>query len=217
VPLIISHPGYPGTHGQRCGAVTSHLDLAPTLIGLSGVNADKQARIARDLHGKNLTPLLESGAAAGINDVRSGVLYCYNMFAYLDSELLLKTQAYMNAGGNRKDLAAQGFKPDFTKRGAIRSVFDGRYKYTRYFSPKQHNQPRTLEGIFKLNDVELFDLGTDPDEVRNLAVEAGKHGDLLLAMNDKMNALIDSEVDEPDDGSFLPGKDANWAATRFDP
>jgi len=29
--------------------------------------------------------------------------------------------------------------------------------------------------------------------------------------------LIDTEIDEPDDGSFLPGKDANWAATRFDP
>jgi hypothetical protein len=37
------------------------------------------------------------------------------------------------------------------------------------------------------------------------------------AMNDKMNALIDTEVDERDDGSFLPGEDANWAATRFDP
>ena len=44
-----------------------------------------------------------------------------------------------------------------------------------------------------------------------------KHGELLLAMNDKMNTLIDTEVDEPDNGNFLPGKDANWAATKFDP
>ena len=36
-------------------------------------------------------------------------------------------------------------------------------------------------------------------------------------MNDKMNALIDAEIDRPDDGGFLPGKDANWAATSFDP
>ena len=96
-------------------------------------------------------------------------------------------------------------------------MFDGRYKYSRYFSPKQHNQPRSLEGIFELNDVELFDLEADPDEMQNLAVDSRKHGELLLAMNDKMNALIDTEVDEPDDGHFLPGKDADWAATKFDP
>jgi hypothetical protein len=51
----------------------------------------------------------------------------------------------------------------------------------------------------------------------HLAVDPKKHGELLLAMNDKMNALIDTEVDEPDNGSFLPGKDAKWAATTFDP
>ena len=217
VPLIISHPDYPSTHGQRCGAVTSHLDLAPTLIGWTGVEAGTYAGITRDLHGKNLTPLLEKGAAAGVDEVRTGSLYCFNMFGYLDSDLLLKIQAYLNAGGDKRKLADQGLKPDFTKRGAIRSVFDGRHKYTRYFSPKQHNQPRTLEGIFELNDVELFDLEADPDEMRNLAVEPKKHGDLLLAMNDEMNALINAEIDEPDDGSFLPGEDANWAATTFDP
>jgi hypothetical protein len=66
-------------------------------------------------------------------------------------------------------------------------VFDGRYTYSRYFSPKQHNQPRTLEDIFELNDVELFDLEADPDEMQNLATEPKKHGDLLPAMNDKMS------------------------------
>ena len=217
VPLLISHPGYTSTHGQRCNAVTSHLDLAPTLVSWTGVDADKHANITRKLHGKNLTPLLEKGASAGVNDVRPGSLYCFNMFAFLDSNLLTSTQTFLNAGGNKKDLAAQGFKPDFTKRGAIRSVFDGRYKYSRYFSPKQHNQPRTLEGIFELNDVELFDLKADPHEMNNLAVDPKKHGELLMAMNDKMNTLLDTEIDEPDDGHFLPGKEANWAATTFDP
>ena len=53
----------------------------------------------------------------------------------------------------------------------MRSVFDGRYTYSRYFSPKQHNQPQSPEGIFALNDVELFDLEADR-EVRPLRVTA---------------------------------------------
>ncbi len=217
VPLIVSHPGYSRTHGQRCEAVTSHLDLAPSLIGWTGVDAGKRASITRQLRGKDLTPLLEKGSRAGLNDLRAGSLYCYNMFLYVDSDFMRKIQAYLNAGGDKKRLADQGFKPDVMKRGAIRSVFDGRYTYSRYFSPRQHNQPRTLEGIFKLNDVELFDLKADPDETHNLAVEPKKHGDLLLAMNDKMNALIDAEIGEPDDGRILPGEGTDWAAATFDP
>ena len=42
-------------------------------------------------------------------------------------------------------------------------------------------------------------------------------GYLLLVMNKKMNALIEAEVGDPDDGSFLPGEDTDWAATTFDP
>jgi len=217
VPLIVSHPGHAGTHGQQCGALTSHLDLAPTLIGWTGAEAEKRASITRDLRGKDLTPLLEKGSAATINELRDGTLYCYSMFLYLDSDLPGKVQAYLNAGGDPGKLAEQGFKPNLMKRGHIRSVFDGRYKFSRYFSPKQFNQPRTLEGIFELNDVELFDLEADPDEMRNLATEPKNHGDLLLAMNEKMNALIEVEIGVPDDGRFLPGGNTKWAAATFDP
>jgi hypothetical protein len=65
-------------------------------------------------------------------------------------------------------------------------------------------------------DVERFDNHAGPAEFEKIATEPKKHGDLLLAMNDKMNQLIGAEVGV-DDGSFLPGEDANWAATTFDP
>ena len=199
IPLIVAHPGYPDTHGQLCNSVTSHLDLAPSIVAWTGVDADRRSQIGRDLRGHDLTPLLDKGQTAGLNDLRDGALY------------------FLNAGGKREDVPALGLKPDFTKRGAIRSVFDGRYRYTRYFSPRQFNQPRTLEGIFKLNDVELVDHKTDPFEMQNLATDPNKHGDLLLAMNAKMNALIESEVGEPDDGRFLPGDNAQWTTAEFDP
>ncbi len=217
VPLIIAHPDYRHTQGQRCPALTAHLDLAPTILAWTGIGGKQRQMITRDLHGHDLTPLLSQGAGAAQNAVRNAVLYSFNMFGYLDSDFMLKIQAYLNDGGDRDGLKKKGIKPDFTKRGAIRSVFDGYYRFTRYFSPKEHNQPRTLEGIFKLNDVELFDLKADPDESINLATDPEKHADLLLAMNAKMNDLIETEIQEPDDGNFLPGKDADWAATRFDP
>ena len=96
---------------------------------------------------------------------------------------------------------------------SVRSVFDGRYQFTRYFSPKQHNRPASNEELFKLNDFELFDLRADPNEVANLALEPKKHGELLAAMNAKLNKLIDTEVGE-DVGQMLPGGvDAGWVAT----
>jgi arylsulfatase len=104
-------------------------------------------------------------------------------------------------------------KIDLGKRGAIRGVFDGRYQFTRYFSPKQHNRPTTLEDLYRLNDVELFDREADPDELTNLAARRGASRDLVVAMNDKLNRLIDAEVGE-DRGQMLPGGiEAGWEVT----
>jgi arylsulfatase len=68
--------------------------------------------------------------------------------------------------------------------------------------------------LFANNDVELFDVETDPHEIVNLAIDRQANSDLLVAMNDKLNALIESEVGE-DTGQMLPGgNDADW---RLDP
>jgi len=48
----------------------------------------------------------------------------------------------MQKGGKPDQLKAAGIVPDVMKRGAVRSVYDGRYVFTRYFSPKQHNRRR---------------------------------------------------------------------------
>jgi arylsulfatase len=99
------------------------------------------------------------------------------------------------------------------KRGALRSSFDGRYVFTRYFSPKQHNKPVTLEELYRFNDVELFDTKSDPDEMTNLAQDRAKSGDLVLALNERLNRLIEREVGD-DRGQMLPGGiDAGWEVT----
>jgi arylsulfatase A-like enzyme len=216
VPLIVAHPAYPG--GRRCKAVTTHLDIVPTLVSLSGADAERKAALTRDLPGKDFSGLLAAPERADVNTLRAGALYAYNMFAYIDGEFMAKAVALMTQpdGKARVQAAAKdgSLRPDLGKRGAIRSVFDGRYQFTRYFSPKQHNRPGSLEALFRLNDVELFDLAKDPDEVANLALDRTRHGELLLAMNDKLNRLIDAEVGD-DVGQMLPGGiDGGWVATE---
>jgi arylsulfatase len=211
VPMIVVHPAYPG--GRTCRALTSHLDVAPTLVGLTGADAAKRASIVRDLPGKDFAPLLADPAAAEPNALREGVLFNYNMFAYLDGDYLVKAVAHIRAGGDPKRLKEAGLVPDLGKRGAVRSVFDGRYVFSRYFSPKQHNRPTTLEQLYRLNDVELYDRVADPHEMVNLAAKPGSSRDLVLAMNEKLNRLIDSEVGE-DRGQMLPGGiEAGWEIT----
>jgi arylsulfatase len=132
------------------------------------------------------------------------------MFAYLDGDFLFKAVEHLHRGGKPADLKAAGIVPDLGKRGAVRSVYDGRYVFARYFSPKQHNRPTTLEELQRLNDVELFDTRADPHELTNLAAGTQPKRDLILAMNDKLNRMIDTEVGE-DRGQMLPGGiEAGW-------
>jgi arylsulfatase len=208
VPLIIAHPAHPG--GGQCRAVTSHLDLAPTLLAMTGLEQAKIAPIAKGLPGRDLSGLLAAPDKAGLDAVRDGMLFNYNMFAYLDGDFLLKAVAHLNQGGKPAELKAAGIVPDMRKRGAVRSVYDGRYVFARYFSPKQHNRPTTIEELYALNDVELYDVLTDPLEMTNLAVGDRPRRELVAMMNDKLNRLIDAEVGE-DRGQMLPGGvEAGW-------
>ena len=211
VPLVIAHPAFPG--GKQCRAVTSHLDIAPTLVGLSGVAPDKGAAIVKGLSGKDFSSLLSAPDRAGVDAVREGALFNYNMFAYLDGDFLYKAVDYIKQGGKPDQLKKAGIVPDMMKRGAVRSIYDGRYVFARYFSPKQHNRPTTLEEIYRLNDVELFDVQGDPLEMSNIGMSSSNHRELVVVMNEKLNRLIDAEVGE-DRGQMLPGGvQAGWEVT----
>ncbi len=204
VPMIIAHPAYAG--GKRCKALTCHLDVAPTLLGLTGIAPDKRTAILKSRQGRDFSPLLAAPEHAAVNAVREAALYCFGMIAYADAAYLKTIQSIKQ----RKDLDAEGQKqamakirPDFRKRSAIRCVNDGRYKFARYFSLKEHNMPRTMEDLCKYNDLEIYDLRNDPGEMRNLALNLKKNADLVQAMSNKLNTLIEQEIGL-DDGSYLP-------------
>ena len=205
VPFIVAHPAFPGN--RRCKAVTSHVDLAPTLVGLAGGDPTSEPLLV----GQDISQILSAPEAAAPDALRPGALFNYNMLAYLDSGFLMQISEFIRGGGNPKELSTKGWRPDLRKRGAIRSVYDGRYKLNRYFSPEEHNTPGSLEALLADNDVELFDLAEDPYEMRNLALDRRGNGELLVAMNDKLNALIEAEVGE-DIGQMLPDRESgDWA------
>ncbi|WP_270938500.1 sulfatase-like hydrolase/transferase, partial [Falsiroseomonas oryzae] len=216
LPLYVTHPDVRG--GQDCRALSGHIDLVPTLLGMAGVVPGRVAELARrSLPGKDLTPLLSSPGAAGANAVREGVLFTYSGLSTNDAELWRQVAAAWSAGKDPKEeLRRQGFQPDLTKRGSLRSVFDGRHKFTRYFAPTQRHRPATLDELYARNDVELFDLASDPAETRNLATDRSRNGALVQAMSDKLERLIAAEIGV-DDGREMPDfPRIEWTIDRVD-
>jgi len=123
----------------------------------------------------------------------------------------------MAAGKNpMEEMKKAGYKPDLKKRGSVRTAFDGRYKFSRYFAPVDRNRPQNLDELYKVNDVELFDLQSDPNEITNLAADREKNAALIGTMSEKLEAVIKAEIGV-DNGREMPevGK-ITWAVDRAD-
>ena len=101
-------------------------------------------------------------------------------------------------GENRKILY---FTIDESVRGLMRAVITERYKFARYFSG-HFNTPTTFEELAENNDMVLYDLENDPEELHNMANDPQAHKGLIMEMNDLLNELIAREIGV-DDGEHL--------------
>jgi len=179
VPLVICHPEYAG--GRRIRAVTSHIDLAPTFVDMTGVSDARKAEITTGLPGHSLMGLINGSET----QVRTGALFAFEMVSMLDSGM----KFIVDETGN-----LVGANIDFTKRGFVRGIITERYKFARYFSPLAFNSPKTLEELLAANDIELYDLEKDPEERVNLAADPETNAGLILDLNAQLNALIEKEI-----------------------
>jgi len=207
VPMIVVHPAFPG--GQRCRETTSHIDLVPTIVALTGKATTPVADVMTRMKGKDLTPLLRQPANPEFSRTRGGVLFCYSQLMVHDpgfTKFLYETLRDKEIAKVDQLRTIERFPIDWSLRVAIRSITDERYRFTRYFPFRGFNTPTTLEDLRAKNDLELYDLQADRDEVVNLAADFDANRDLIARMNAKLNALIASEIGV-DDGSFLPFKD----------
>ncbi len=216
LPMHVVHPDVRG--GQNLHALTSHLDLVPSLLAMAGVASRGIDELAgRRLPGKDFSGALSDPGKAQLHSVRESVLFTYSGLATNDGDAV-KLFADAKAAGEdpRKVMQTSGFRPNLTKRGSLRTMFDGRYKFSRYFAPAQRNVPTNLDDLYRFNDVELYDLQTDPAELTNLAAERGDNAELVLASSRKLEAVIKAEIGV-DDGREMPQlQDIDWRIDRMD-
>lgn len=220
VPLVIADPRRPG--GARTDAVGSHLDLAPTILALAGLPEAELRQRYPSLKGYDLSGVVETPTSAGPRgssaEPGKGCLMTYDMIATIDAEWLNRNapKVFDQAAAQAGQEFHRGLEsfigmlnevglPNLEKRELFRAVFDGRYKLVRYFGLGHFNLPTSVEQLLADNDIGLYDLLLDPEEMDNLAnpTHPKYSKELLSTMNQKLNALIEAEIGE-DKALFTP-------------
>ena len=120
VPLVVYAPD--GPTSQSCNVATSHIDLAPTILGLAG--ATSEARKCA-LSGRDLSTLIRNPEDSVVATAQPGSLFAYSMIMSLDSGFFGKIAEMMHQGKSKAEIKASATLPDFSKRGFIRTYFDG--------------------------------------------------------------------------------------------
>ena len=203
VPMIVVYPNVKG--GQTTQALTSHIDVLPTLVGMTGAPKKVTDEITKDLPGRDFSTILANPSSAPLNAVRPGILFNYVGLSTIDANFYKNLFEHwdVNEGFAMTPEELAKHPPDLTKRGFVAMTFDGRYKFARYYAPGYFNTPWKLKDIQEWNDLELFDLQNDPDEQYNLALNPEQNQELILKMNTLLNELMALEVGV-NDGQFLP-------------
>ncbi len=205
VPLAIVHPDAPG--GVQTAALGGSLDLVPTILAAAGVSDARRVERHPELKGVDLLPAVTRADARTQRDTL-GHLYDYNTTLYLDppfARTLIDSGYKANPLGMlRASIDLRQLGPSLDNRGFFRGVFDGRYKFVRYFAPSQHHTPEDWATLIQHNDLELYDTQADPDELVNLATDAEAHRERILELSAQTNALVAREIGV-DDGAELPG------------
>lgn len=208
VPLIVQHPDIEGA--RETPALASLVDVLPSLLGFAGLDVSRVRAPHPGLVGYDLSPALGRTADPGLGAAgRDAVLQQWTSLVHIAAEQA-RFFAKLLEAKTPEERAAAGAPPDLARyRGHMRGIFDGRFKFARYFSPRQHHRPEDFDTLTTHNDLELYDTLEDPGETNNLGAAPEAQRDRITDLNARLLALVDREVGV-DDGAYLPGPAEGW-------
>ena len=170
-----SHPARQSAHPDVQGGQTCKGPDEPRRHSADAAGAGRrlfQCRkgdfAGRDLPGKNLMPILGNPSAADAHTAREGVLFTYSALVDQRSGSVRRGRSRDSRRARARRVAkASRVPPGLKEAGSVRTAFDGRDKFSRYFASRRPQQARRdLTELYQANDVELFDLQTDPRKRR---------------------------------------------------
>ena len=195
VPLLIKHPDVQG--GTTTKQLASAVDLVPTLLDMISSTQETE------LVGHSVLPALTKTTT---KRDEQGLLFAYGVLLYADPNFMrgmIESETGPTLGNILKNSITNGsLGPDLSNRALHRGIFDGRYKFARYYATDSHHTPTDWDMLTTHNDLELYDTHSDPDEIHNLAAAPNKHKELILALNEKTNALVAKEIGKDDGREF---------------
>jgi arylsulfatase len=201
VSCFVNHPDIQG--GKETDSLATSVDLIPTLLAISGADVSDIYERWPDLKGVSFSPALTGQTSE--RDQR-GMLLNYTATLAWDVDFV-ETLFRGQVRGEFTDLEKQQLAAgqSLEQFACYRGICDGRYKFARYFKPAEHHVPEDWDTLLRHNELELYDTESDPHELNNLAFEPESHRDLILTLNDRLNALIAEEIGA-DDGSWYSSR-----------
>jgi arylsulfatase A-like enzyme len=199
VPFVVVHPNAP--HGAQSDALASHVDLAPTMMALAGVDVTDLASqlptlVGHDVSASVFEPTRQTS--------RNALLLHWTNIVFQDHRSVRGFDAVRKMDPEQRLPAVlELMRAAMANRGQMRGVADGRWKFQRYCAPYELSQPATFDELLATHDIELYDTLDDPAETTNLATNATAWRSEIEQLNGLTNSLIAREVGV-DDGAYLP-------------
>ena len=171
VPLLVRGPGV-RAGGHVSDAMISHIDLVPTILDLAGAKAPSGG-----LHGRSFIPVLNEKNAAGWDEIHASHTF-HEITMYYPMRVV--RQGRYKLIWNLAAPLPFPFASDLWEAPTWQDVWKQ--------GPDATYGRRRVRDYVQRATFELYDLETDPDEIKNLAADPA-HAARLTAMREKLKAF----------------------------